>query len=51
MSMKTAYRILNAYYQDNLHPEGFSVSYEDIDHEEHMALAETMLGELKDGIV
>ena len=49
-AIRTAYRLLNEYYEDSLDPPHFEVSYEDIDHEEHMALASSMLRELRDAI-
>ena len=47
---ESGYRHLNDYYKDSLDFKHFSVSYEDIDHEELMALAETMVWELRDGV-
>ena len=50
-AIRTAYRLLNEYYEDSLDPPHFEVSYEDIDHEEHMAVAEDVLVILRDGNV
>ena len=50
LAIEAAYRHLNWYYEDSLDPQNFSISYEDIDHEELMGLAEEMLRVLRDGI-
>ena len=47
---ESGYRHLSDYYEDSLDFKRFSVSYEDIDHAELMALAETMVWELRDGV-
>ncbi len=49
-AIKAAYRHLNRYYEDSLDPQKFGVSYEDIDHEEHLVLGLTMLWMLEDAI-
>ena len=49
-AIKSAYRHLNYYYEDSLDLKNFSVSYEDIDHEELMGVAEDMLFMLRDGV-
>ena len=50
-AIEACYRHLNRYYEDSLDLKHFSVSYEDIDHEEHMSLAETMVWSLGDDAV
>ncbi len=50
LAIEAAYRHLNWYYEDSLDTKNFSVSYEDIDHEEFIGLAEEMLRELGIGI-
>ena len=42
-AIRTGYRLLNEYYEDSLDQHHFDVSFEDIDHEEHMALAQVTL--------
>ena len=49
-AIEAGYRHLNWYYEDSLDPQHFSVSHEDIDHEELMAVGETMLRILRDGV-
>ena len=49
-TIEAAYRHLNWYYEDSLDTKHFSVSYEDIGHDEFMGLAEAMLTELRVGI-
>ncbi len=49
-AIKSAYRHLDLYYEDSCNPELFSVSYEDIDHEELIGVAEDMLWILSDRI-
>ena len=49
--IEACYRYLNEYYENSLDLKHFSVSYEDIDHEEHIALAETIVWALGDGVV
>ncbi len=49
-AIEAGYRHLNWYYEDSLNARGFAVSYEDIDHEELMAVGETVLRILSDGI-
>ena len=49
-AIEAGYRHLNWYYEDSLDPHHFSVSFEGINHEEFMGLAEEMLRELGVGI-
>ena len=49
--IEAGYGYLNEYYQNSLDLKHFSVSYENIDHEEHIALAETMVWALGDSVV
>ena len=49
-AIEAGYRHLNWYYEDSLDLKNFSVSYEAIDHDELMAVGETMLRILSDGI-
>ena len=42
-AIESAYRHLNDYYQDSLDPPHFDVSYEEIDHEELVGVAEDIL--------
>ena len=50
LAIEAGYRFLNEYYEDSIDLNRFSVSYEDIDHEELMAVGEAMLRILRDGI-
>ena len=47
-AIEAGYRHLNRYYEDSLDPKHFAVSYEDIDHVEHIDLAEVTLWVLRD---
>ena len=47
-AIEAGHRYLNEYYEDSLDPGHFSVSYEDIDHEELMGVAKEMLWILRD---
>lgn len=49
-AVEAGYRFLNEYYENSLNAKGFAVSYEDIDHEEFMGVAEDMLEILREGI-
>ena len=49
-AVEAGYRFLNEYYENSLNAKGFAVSYEDIDHEEFMGLAEAMFEILGDGV-
>ena len=49
-AIEAGYRFLNEYYENSLNAKGFAVSYEDIDHEELMGVAEDMLEILREGI-
>ncbi len=49
-AIEAGHRYLNEHYEESLDPGHFSVSYEDIDHEELMGLAEEMLRVLRGGI-
>ena len=51
LAIEGGYWYLNEYYEDSRDLKHFSISYEEIDHEEHMALAETMVWALGDGAV
>lgn len=48
-AVEGAYELLSWYYEDSLNPDKFSVSYEDIDHEDYMGVAEDMFRMLKNG--
>ena len=49
-AIEAGYRYLNEYYEDSLDLRNFSVSYEDIDHEELFGVAEDVLWTLSDRI-
>ncbi len=49
-AIEAGYRYLNEYYENSLNAKGFAVSYEDIDHEEFMGLAEAVFEILRDGV-
>ena len=48
-AIEAGYRYLNEYYEDSLDPPHFAVSYEEIDHEEVLSLAQVTLWILGDG--
>ena len=50
LAIEGGYRYLNEYYEDSLDLKHFSVSYEDIDHEELLGVAEDVLWILSDRI-
>ena len=50
-AIEAGYRYLDEYYEDSLDLKQFSVSYEDMDHEELLGVAEDVLWILSDRIV
>ena len=48
-AVEGAYELLTWYYEDSLNPDRFSVSYEEIDHEDYLGVAEDMFRMLKNG--
>ena len=48
-AIESSYELLTWYYQDSLNPKRFSVSYERIDHEDYMGVAQDIIRMLKNG--
>ena len=47
--IKGSYELLTWYYEDSLNPKRFIVSYERIDHEDYMGVAQDMFRMLNNG--
>ena len=47
LAIEAGYYSLLWYYKDSLSPQKFSISYEEIDHEEYMGAGETVIRILK----
>lgn len=48
-AIEGAYQLLLWYYEDSLNPNKFSVSYEDMEHEDYLGIAKDMFRMLKNG--